>query len=493
MARASKAGVKRSAAKTRRSRSAKGRDPKAQAQKTQPVDPQQLIADLRRERDKARSELAVRNSAYGERIAYQAATNDVLKVMSASPGDPQPVFDLISVRARDLCNAYGVTVYEFDGSLLHWRAATGVSDDPSVREAAKTAYPSPPLRHLLPNRAILDRAIVHVRDHDADTELHRVSFTVKSSVVVPMMRGGLPIGALHMGSRKHGGFSDAQVQLLETFADQAVIAIENVRLFNEVQTKSRDLQEALRYQTGSANILNVIASSPTDVEPVLKAIVESACELCEAHDAVVLLKDGDDLCFSAHHGPIPINTDRWPIGRGWASGRAVVDRATVHVHDIYAEDDFTDGRELSRRAGSTAVRSILAAPLLREGESIGAILLRRQEVRPFNDKQIAMLQTFADQAVIAIENARLFDEVQAAHAGAFTSRWTNSAPRRTDWSKPRSWPRSASSRPASLTRSRTRSISSTISRRCRPSWSTNWMRRWFQPRSIRKCAETSAS
>src|SRR6185312_6148183 len=172
------------------------------------------------------------------------------------------------------------------------------------------------------------------------------------------------------------------------------------------------LEEALRYQTGSANILNVIASSPTDVRPVLKAIVESACELCEAHDAVVLLKDGDDLCFSAHHGPIPINTDGWPIGRGWSSGRAVVDRATVHVHDIYAEDDFTDGRELSRRAGSTAVRSILAAPLLREGESIGAILLRRQEVRPFNDKQIAMLQTFADQAVIAIENARLFDEVQ---------------------------------------------------------------------------------
>jgi len=192
-------------------------------------DPPQTIAELRRELDEARAGLAARDTAYSERIGYQAATNDVLKVMSASPGKPQPVFDLISVRARDLCNAYGVTVYGFDGSLLHWRAATGVSEDPAVREAAKTAYPSPPSRHLLPNRAILDRAIVHIRDHDADTELHRISLTVKSSVVVPLMRGGTPIGALHMGSRERGGFSDAQVQLLETFADQAVIASKSLR------------------------------------------------------------------------------------------------------------------------------------------------------------------------------------------------------------------------------------------------------------------------
>ena len=150
MARPSKKGDKTSAAKTRKPRSVKGRNPKTQAQKTQTVDPQQLIAELRRELDQARWELAARNTAYTERIAYQAAANDVLKVMSASPGDPQPVFDLISVRARDLCDAYGVTVYEFDGSLLHWRAATGVSDEPAVREAAKAAYPSPPSRHLLP-------------------------------------------------------------------------------------------------------------------------------------------------------------------------------------------------------------------------------------------------------------------------------------------------------------------------------------------------------
>src|SRR6202012_4905020 len=270
-----------------------------------------------------------------------------------------------------------------------------------------------------------DRATVHVHDIYADDasdftssrELsHRAGSTaVRSILAAPLLREGEGIGAILLRRQEVRPFNDKQIALLQTFADQAVIALGNVRLFEEVQAKTHDLEEALRYQTGSANILNVIASSPTDVQPVLKAIVESACELCEAHDAVVLLKDGNDLCFSAHYGPIPINTERWPIDRSWASGRAVVDRATVHVHDIYADDagDFHGGRELSRRAGSTAVRSILAAPLLREGESIGAILLRRQEVRPFNRKQIAMLQTFADQAVIALGNVRLFDEVQA--------------------------------------------------------------------------------
>ncbi len=198
---------------------------------------------------------------------------------------------------------------------------------------------------------------------------------------------------------------------MTTFADQAVIAIENARLFDEVQAKTRDLSEALTYQTGSSNILSVIASSPTDVEPVLKAIVESACELCEASDALVFLKDGEDLRFSAHHGSIPIDLPKWPINRNWVTGRAVVDRVPVHVRDLPSEgDDFPEGRELARHQGN---RTVLSVPLLREGESIGAISLRRTEVHPFSDKQIALLQSFADQAVIAIGNVRLFDEVRA--------------------------------------------------------------------------------
>jgi signal transduction histidine kinase len=555
-------------------------------------DPQQIIAELQRKLDESRAELAARNSAYSERIAYQAAANDVLKVMSASPGDPQPVFDLISVRARDICGAYGVTVCEFDGSLLHWRAATGISEDPAVREANKAAFPTPPTRDLAAGRAILDRATIHMRDHDTEPGLRRFSLTVKSSVAVPLMRGGVPIGTLQMGSRERGGFSDIQVELLktfadqaviaitsaetyrelqqrtgdlteslqqqtatadvlkvisrsafdletvldallssacrlceadigtvryreggefrlaatfgckpewiehfqrystkpdrssvfgrtiteghivhipdlladpdykrpeaqklmgfraalgvplaregqafgvinlfrfnvssfedrqielvQTFADQAVIAIENVRLFDEVQAKTRDLTEALTYQTGSSNILSVIASSPTDVGPVLNAIVESACELCEAHDAVVLLKDDDELHFSAHHGPIHINLEKWPINRNWIGGRAFLDQKPVHVRDLLSEEgsEYPDARELSLRTDSQGIRSILGVPLLREDESIGTILLRRTEVNPFSEKQIALLQTFANQAVIAIGNVRLFEQVQ---------------------------------------------------------------------------------
>src|ERR1700680_2836549 len=127
-------------------------------------DPQQIIAELQRKLDESRAELAVRTSAYSERIAYQAAANDVLKVMSASPGDPQPVFDLISVRARDLCGGYGATVYEFDGTLIHWRAATGVSDDPSARQAVEAMYPMAPTREFPGGRAILDRQVIHIRD-----------------------------------------------------------------------------------------------------------------------------------------------------------------------------------------------------------------------------------------------------------------------------------------------------------------------------------------
>jgi two-component system NtrC family sensor kinase len=156
----------------------------------------------------------------------------------------------------------------------------------------------------------------------------------------------------------------------------------------------------------------VIASSPTDVGPVLKAIVENACELCEAYDAVVLLKDGDDLRVSGHRGSIPLKRDKWSISRDLITGRSVIDRATIHVHDVLSDEgaEFPEGREFAHRDG---FRSILSVPLLRKDESIGVIVLRRIEVHPFSEKQIVLLQTFADQAVIAIGNVRMFEQVQA--------------------------------------------------------------------------------
>ena len=186
----------------------------------------------------------------------------------------------------------------------------------------------------------------------------------------------------------------------------------NARLFEEVQAKTRELTEALTYQTGSSKILSVIASSPTDVRPVLNAIVESACELCEAYDAIVVLKDGSDLVSSAHHGPIPMHQARWPNDRNAVSGRAVADRLPVHLRDVLSDEgaEFPTAQEMARLNG---FRSILGVPMIRNDEAVGAILLRRTEVHLFSDKQISLLQTFADQAVIAIGNVRMFEQVQA--------------------------------------------------------------------------------
>jgi signal transduction histidine kinase len=257
--------------------------------------------------------------------------------------------------------------------------------------------------------------VVHIADVLTDpeytfNEAQRLS-GLRTCLGVPVLREGVPVGVISLTRSEVRPFSDKQIELVKTFADQAAIAIENSRLFDEVQAKTRDLEEALRYQTGSSNILNVIACSPTEVRPVLEAIVESACELCEAYDAVLMLKEGDELRLGAHHGPIAMAEERWANDRRSVSGRAVADLRPVHVHDVLSDEgaDFAVAREMSRRDGC---HTLLSTPLLSEGKAIGAIVLRRAEVHPFSDKQIALLQTFADQAVIAISNVELFKQVQ---------------------------------------------------------------------------------
>src|SRR4030095_1149154 len=193
---------------------------------------------------------------------------------------------------------------------------------------------------------------------------------------------------------------------LKTFADQAVIAIENVRLFQE-------LKESLEQQTATSEILGVIASSPTDIQPVLDTIAQSAVRVCAAEDAQIRLVDGNVLRWVAHYGPVPhLAQDRLPIDRRSPPGRVVFDRQTIHIEDMQdqGETEFPEFYASGpKRAG---IRTILGMPLMREDIPIGTITLRRMEVRPFSDKQIAILKTFADQAVIAIENVRLFKELQ---------------------------------------------------------------------------------
>jgi len=355
-----------------------------------------------------------------EALERQTATSDILKVIASSPSDVQPVFAAIAERSNRLVNGLSTAVYSIVDDVMHLMAFTRTSPEADAILQASFPRPLSEVPWTVPTR---HGGVVELPDAEAEwAEQPEILKVVqmrgfRSVLFVPLLRDEITVGVIAVTRKELGRFALRHIQLLQTFADQAVIAIGNVRLFDEVQARTRDLAEALTHQTGSANILRVIASSPTNVEPVLQSIVESACELCEAKDAAVLLREGDYLWFRAHHGPLAIDLDKWPIGRDWASGRAVVDRSTVHIPDVFADEarDFAASRRLSSElSGTGGIRSILAVPLLLEGESIGAILLRRQEVQPYTEKQIALLKTFADQAVIAIGNVRPFDEVQQA-------------------------------------------------------------------------------
>ena len=358
-------------------------------------------------------EVQARTEDLRESLQQQTATADVLKVISRSAFDLQAVLDTLVESAARLCEADMAAITRQKGDEYFRAGSYGFTSE--FMDYVKD-IPVKPERSTITGRTLLEGEVIHVPDIHADpdytfSEAQRLSGDPRTFLGVPLLREGNPVGALVLARRNMQPFTDKQVELVTTFADQAVIAIENVRLFDEVQAKTRELSEALTYQTGSSNILRVIASSPTDVKPVLKAIVESACELCEADDALATLKDGENLVFQAQHGSIPVVWERMPINRQWASGRAVIDRKPVHVHDLLATggEQFPDSQEFARR---TSVRTVLSVPLLRENESIGAIVLRRTEVQPFSDKQISLLQTFADQAVIAIGNVRLFEQVQ---------------------------------------------------------------------------------
>jgi GAF domain-containing protein len=357
-------------------------------------------------------EVQARTEDLRESLQQQTATADVLKVISRSTFDLQAVLQTLVESAARLCEADKATITRQKEGVFYRAENFGFSQEfmDYVR-----GVPVEPERGSAQGRALLEGLPVHIPDVQADpnytfTEGQRLG-DFRTILAVPMLREGTPIGVLALTRSIVRPFTDKQIELVTTFADQAAIAIENVRLFDEVQARTRDLTEALTYQTGSSKILSVIASSPTNIGPVLKAIVANACELCDAYDAIVRLKEGNHLHASAHHGPVPTTTDKWLISRYSATGRAVLDKKPVHVHDMLSAegDEFPESQARVRHLG---YRTLLSVPLLREGESIGAIVLRRNEVQPFSDKQIALLQTFADQAVIAIGNVRMFEQVQ---------------------------------------------------------------------------------
>ncbi|GGI34041.1 GAF domain-containing protein [Bradyrhizobium guangdongense] len=349
-----------------------------------------------------------------EALQQQTATADVLKVISRSAFDLQAVLDTLTESAAQLCNADMAAMTRQDETDGFQHVTNYNFSVDWVKIAA--GFRLRPGRGSLVGRVLLARKAVQIADVLADPDYSypemQQAAGYRTLLGVPLLRSGEPIGVLFLARKVVEPFTDKQVELVSTFADQAVIAIENVRLFEEVQSKTRDLSEALMYQTGSANILKVIASSPTDVEPVLRTIVESACDLCQAYDAVLVLKEGCDLVVRAHHGPIGMGTQTWTDDRTSVSGFAIAERVPIHMHDVLSEEgkNFPVAQAMSRQDGC---RTLLAVPMMSEGESIGAIVLRRAEVQPFSDNQITLLQTFADQAVIALGNVRLFEEVQA--------------------------------------------------------------------------------
>ncbi|MCW5746784.1 MAG: GAF domain-containing protein [Alphaproteobacteria bacterium] len=344
-------------------------------------------------------------------LAQKAALSEVLQAIAASRSDPQPVFKLIARRARELCNAQAVNVLEYDGSTLQLRATIGY--EPRAAARYRRSFPRPLGRDTLAGRAIVASAVVQIADASNDSELFQAgrSSGARAAIAVPLLRDGRAIGCIFLSRFETRKFSASEIELVQTFADQAVIAIENARLFEEVQARNRDLTEALEQQTATAEVLSVIARSPTDLQPVLDVVAENAARLCNARDCVLVLVDGESMREVAHFGPIPgLEGDRHPVTRETVMGRSIVDGKSVHIHDLSTSQDFPRGRDLALRLGH---RSIVSAPLMRNGKAFGALVVRRTEVRPFAEQQIALLETFADQAVIAIENTRLFEEVQA--------------------------------------------------------------------------------
>jgi signal transduction histidine kinase len=374
----------------------------------------------RKNKDSRDRELETR---LAEALEQQAATAEVLRVISRSRTEVQPVFDTIAESAMRLCGALFGAVLRFDGEMIHLAALANVSADGA--DALRRAHPRPPSRHTAAARAILTRAIVHIPDVEGDPEYELTEEArtagFKSILTVPMLRDGQAIGAITVLRGEVGPFSERQVQLLETFADQAVIAIENLQQFTELHEKNRavtqahaQVTEALDQQTATSEILRVIASSPTDLEPVFNTILANATTLCRATLASLWLYDGAALVWTAHHNASPefIEFSRAnPLrpSREGPARRAAFERQVVHVVDLMADPSFTPlTLHLTEQA-----RTVLAVPLLREGRLIGVIGIWRREVEPFADAQVALVKTFADQAVIAIENVRLFKELEA--------------------------------------------------------------------------------
>ena len=355
-----------------------------------------------------------------ESLQQQTATADVLKVISRSTFDLQAVLDTLVQSAARLCEADTVVIGRSKGETFYYEASHGFS-----REYAEfvASHPAGIDRGTVSGRVLLEHKIVHVLDVLADPEYtygagQKVG-GFRTLLGVPLLREGSPIGVIALGRNSVRPFTDKQIELVTTFADQAVIAIENVRLFEAEQQRTRELTESLEQQTATSEVLQVISSSPGELEPVFETMLEKAARICEANFGNIHRWDGDALLLVATHNTPPGFAEfrrRSPIRSNPKNvvGRTIATKTAVHVADLAAEQSYIEQRDPNYVAAVElgGVRTFLAVPMLKENELIGLFTLYRQEVRPFTDKQIALVTNFAAQAVIAVENARLLNELR---------------------------------------------------------------------------------
>ncbi|MFY9836484.1 MAG: GAF domain-containing protein [Xanthobacteraceae bacterium] len=359
------------------------------------------------------SELRQRTADLSESLDQQTATSEVLKVISRSTFDLQTVLDTLTKSAAELCAADCGVIFMQDGDLYRLRANYGFS-----REAEEFGleHPLKPSRGNIAGRVALSGKAVHIPDVLADPEYtqtdHQNKFGYRTNLGVPLLREGTTIGVFSLTRREVKPFTDKQVEVVATFADQAVIAIENARLLNE-------LRESLQQQTATAEVLQVISSSPGDLQPVFAAMLEKAARICDANFGNIFRWDGEALQLVATYNIPPAfqeTRSRLPLrpNQNTPIADMLAAKAPVHVADLSADERYTKKRNPNIVAAVElgGVRTFVAVPMLKENNLIGAMIVYRQEVRPFTDKQIELVKSFAAQAVIAIENAQLLSELR---------------------------------------------------------------------------------